>query len=72
MKLSKRKIDLLREFVDFKCEEDGEHENKCGRLEPHKINPKLGYIIRNIKMVCKKHHKIFSSAQRIASGVQGR
>lgn len=70
MSLSKKKIELLREFVDFKCEEDGEHEDKCGTLEPHKISPELGYILTNIKMVCNKHHEIFTSAQRIARGVQ--
>ena len=80
MSLSKRKIDLLREFVDFTCEECHKKEKKVGTLEPHKINPELGYILTNIKMVCayvgkigRKYscHKIFTSAQKIASGIQG-
>lgn len=72
MGLSKRKTDLLRKFVNFKCEECHKHEKKVGRLEPHRINSKLGYTLRNIKMACKKCHNIFSSAQRIAEGIQGR
>ncbi len=72
MSLSKRKIELLREFVNFKCEECGKHEKKVGTLEPHRMNQELGYSIRNIIMCCEKCHEIFTSAQRIAMGVQGR
>ena len=72
MSLSKKKIALLREFVDFTCEECHKEETKVGVLEPHKINPELGYNIRNIKMCCEKCHETFTSAQRIVSGVQGR
>lgn len=72
MSLSAYKIALLREFVDFICEECKKEETKGGKLEPHRINHELGYNIRNIKMVCKKCHEKFTSAQRIASGVQGR
>ena len=80
MSLSKIKIDLLREFVNFKCEECNRHEKKVETLEPHKINPELGYTLRNIKMICSYKgksggkytcHEIFSSAQRIAIGLQG-
>ena len=70
MSLNKRKIDLLRDFVDFKCEECKKHEKKVGVLEPHRINQELGYTLRNIKMSCKKCHEIFTSAHRIAIGVQ--
>jgi len=79
MSLSKRKINLLREYVDFKCEECKRHEKKVKILEPHKINPELGYTLRNIKMICSYKgkiggkyscHEIFSSAQRMAIGVQ--
>jgi len=79
MSLSKRKIDLLREFVNFKCEECKRHEKKVETLGPHKINQELGYTLRNIKMICAYKgkiggkyscHEIFNSAQRMAMGVQ--
>ena len=72
MPLSKQRIEMLRKFVRYTCEECHKHERKVGTLEPHRINQDLGYNIRNIKMVCRKHHNIFSSAQRIADGTQGR
>ncbi len=72
MSLSKRKIALLREFVEFKCESCHKHEKEVGTLEPHRINQELGYTIRNIKMCCSKCHEVFSSAQRISQGIQGR
>lgn len=44
---------------------------KLNEIEIHKINSKLGYSDhRNLKVLCKKHHEIFSSAKRIAIGVQ--
>ena len=70
MGLSKEKILLLRKFVNYHCEACKKNEKKCGTLEPHRINQRLGYILTNIKMSCNNCHKIFSSAQRIASGKQ--
>ena len=70
MSLTPKKILLLRMFVDRICEECHKHEEEVGTLEPHKINQNIGYILRNIKMVCSNCHKIFNSAQRIAIGVQ--
>ena len=72
MPLSKERIELLRKFVRYTCEECHKPESKAGILEPHKINQNLGYNMRNIKMACKRCHGIFSSAQRIAEGIQGR
>lgn len=71
MSLSPKKILLLRMFVDRICEECHKHEEEVGTLEPHKINQEIGYILRNIKMVCPSCHDKYSSAQRIAMGVQG-
>jgi len=74
MGLGQKKINLLREFVDFKCEECHKSEEKVGKLEPHRIRPgNMGgnYNHRNIKMLCKKCHELFSLAQRIAEGIQG-
>lgn len=73
MNLSKKKRDLLREYVNFICEDCKKHERKVGELQSHRIRPgdEGGtYEHRNIKMVCKKCHDIFSSAQRIARGIQ--
>jgi len=66
------KVDLLRKFVDYICEECNRHEDKCGRLEAHRVRQGGEYSLRNVKMVCKKCHGYFSSAQRIASGSQNR
>lgn len=61
----------LKAFVGFRCEEDKEKYLEK-ELEIHKINENLGYSLRNVKVLCKKHHGVFSSAQRIARGIQGR
>jgi len=52
MSLSPSKIKLLREFVNFTCEQCNRHEDKVGKLTPHRINRKGEYCLRNIKMVC--------------------
>lgn len=70
MGLSRKKINLLREFVDYICEECKKSESEVGTLEPHRIKQKGKYELRNIKMVCHSCHEIFSSAQRIAEGTQ--
>ena len=72
MSLSKEKIYLLRKFCNFTCESCKKHEKEVGTLEPHRINQELDYNIRNIKMCCTTCHEIFSSAQRISEGIQGR
>jgi hypothetical protein len=62
MGLSTKKIQLLREFVDFKCEECHKPEKEVGKLQPHRIirGSKGGkYELRNIKMVCKPCHKLY-------------
>ena len=75
MGLSKRKKQLLREFVDFICEQCGKHEKEVGELEVHRIHQGyMGgkYILRNIKLLCSGCHDYLSSADRIASGIQNR
>lgn len=61
----------LKVFVGFKCEVDNKKHPES-ELEIHRINQELGYSLRNVQVVCKKHHEIFSSAQRMAKGTQGR
>ena len=68
MGLSKRKIELLREFVDYICEfchfKEGKKDKDgdiVGILQPHKL--KRGceggtYEHRNIKMGCPKCHDL--------------
>ena len=74
MGLSKKKKIALCEFHDYLCEEcklKKAKKLKLNELEIHKINPELGYENhRNLKVLCHKHHEIFTSAQRIASGIQ--
>lgn len=51
---------VLREMVEFNCEECGKNETEVGTLEPHRFkrgNQGGKYIPRNIKMVCNDCHK---------------
>ena len=60
MKLSKKKVMLLREFVDYKCEECHKHESEVGNLIPHRLRRAWNggtYELRNIKMVCWACHR---------------
>jgi len=62
MPLSKKKINLLREFTEFICEECKKPEKEVGKLQPHRIcrGYRGGeYCMRNIKMVCKKCHDLY-------------
>jgi len=70
MGLSESKISLLRQFVDFKCQQCKKHEKIVGRLEPHRIKQGGEYNINNLKLCCHACHEIFSSAQRIAQRIQ--
>ncbi|KKK53614.1 hypothetical protein LCGC14_3093010, partial [marine sediment metagenome] len=76
MPISKRQKMALCVFHDYQCEDCKVLGNfkryKLEELEIHKINPGLGYKDhRNLKVTCRKHHEYYSSAQRIASGIQG-
>ena len=71
MEISKEKKILLVKFHKFHCEEC-KKKFKLNELEIHKINPELGYEDhRNLKVLCIACHEKFSSAQRIANGLQG-
>jgi len=72
MSLSIKKKKALYDFHDGICEQCKEKFD-LSEIEIHKINPELGYSDhRNLKVLCVACHEIFSSAQRISSGVQGR
>ena len=72
MGILKSKRELLWKLTDKKCEQC-KKKFPLSKIEIHKINPKLGYKnFRNLKVLCKKCHEIFSSAQRISGGIQGR
>lgn len=71
-----RKINLLREFVDFQCEEchktELELSAEAGKkiiLQPHRIKQGGEYSLRNVKMICDKCHSYFTSAQNRAMGI---
>ena len=56
--------EILREMVEYKCEDCGKHEDEVGELQAHRIirGSKGGkYIPRNIKMLCLKHHQLYHS-----------
>jgi len=61
MKLSEKKKELLKQFVDYTCEEC--HKKKqSNQLTPHRINRGYCgglYILRNIKVVCHDCHKLY-------------
>jgi len=62
MKLTKRKKEILREFVDYTCEGCNKHEEIVGTLEVHRIkrgNSGGLYTLNNIKMACNKCHKSY-------------
>ena len=70
MGLSKKKRGLLREFVDFICEECHKHEDEVGELEPHRIKRGIEggkYEHRNIKMVCNECHKIYHGREFVTT-----
>lgn len=73
MGINKRKKRLLCDYNDYKCEEckDGKTLS-LEELEIHRNKPgdEGGtYEHRNCKIVCKKHHEILNSAQRMARGI---
>lgn len=67
--LNEKKKELLRLFVDRKCEECNRSESEVGKLQPHRIKQGGDYSLRNIKMCCERCHKIFSSAQNKSMGI---
>ena len=66
MKLSNKKKELLRDFVDRDCENCHKNEIEVGKLTPHRIRRGCQgglYELRNIKMVCSDCHKLFHSGE---------
>lgn len=60
MKLSQKKKRILKEFVDFKCEQCHKVFDEKD-LEIHRINRKMDYCLRNVKVLCNKHHRLYHS-----------
>jgi len=63
---TKNQKKVLRELVNFTCEECGNHEDEVGPLQPHRMkrgNAGGKYIPRNIKMVCSKCHKEYHGGE---------
>jgi hypothetical protein len=61
MKLTEKKKKLLREFVDFKCENCHKHETITGTLWIHHINRKChggSDNFRNLKVICSACSKL--------------
>lgn len=55
-------IKVLRQLVNFVCEQCNKHEEEVGTLQPHRLkrgNVGGEYIPRNIKMVCNKCHDLY-------------
>ena len=72
MSISIKKKKALYDFHDGICEQC-KKKFPLSEIEIHKINPELGYLDhRNLKVLCEECHEIFTSAQNIASGIQGR
>ena len=59
-KLTERQKLVLRELVNFTCEECKKHEEVVGKLQAHRMKRGIvggKYIPRNIKMLCSECHK---------------
>ena len=54
MKLSKKQLEKIKEIVG--CEHKGCKEKD---LEVHRINRGGKYCLRNIIILCKKHHRMY-------------
>jgi len=54
MKLTKTQLNKIKKIVG--CEHEGCKEKD---LEVHRINRGGEYSLRNIKILCKKHHKLY-------------
>ena len=66
MKPTERQKRVLRELVDFRCQECDRSEEQVGILETHRIKRgNIGgkYHPNNIKMVCKSCHKKYHSGE---------
>lgn len=66
MSLSPKKIALMREMIDFICEECHKHEEVVGTLQPHRLTRGFDggkYEYRNLKMVCKSCHKEYHGGE---------
>jgi hypothetical protein len=61
MKLSEKKKELLREFVNRKCECCNKSESEVGKLTIHRVKRGSSggeYILRNVLVCCSNcHHK---------------
>lgn len=61
MSLPQSKTKLLRNYVNYICENCHRNEDEVGTLQAHRIrrgNDGGRYILRNILMVCKKCHQL--------------
>ena len=58
-KLTEKQKRILKELVDFKCQDCGKSEKEVGTLEIHRINRGEDggkYIPNNVKILCKECH----------------
>jgi 5-methylcytosine-specific restriction endonuclease McrA len=65
-KLTDKQKLVLRELVNFRCQECDKPEEQIGTLEIHRIRRgNLGgkYVPNNLKIVCKSCHKLYHSQE---------
>jgi len=58
--------EAYRKAVKFTCESCKKHEDEVGKLEVHRVKRgRSGGTYRpgNVKMLCKKHHKMIHSGE---------
>lgn len=58
MKLTKTQLNKIKEIVG--CEHEGCKEKD---LETHRINRGGEYNLRNIKILCRAHHKMYHCSE---------
>ena len=71
MGINQAKKELLCKFQDMKCEECHKIFT-IDKLEIHRIKHGDYSNHRTLKVVCKKCHDFYSSADRITRGIQGK
>ena len=65
-KLTEKQKTVLREMVDFTCQQCKNHEDKVGKLEPHRMkrgNAGGLYTPNNILMLCDECHKMMHGGE---------
>jgi len=65
-RLTKKQKEILRQLVNFKCQNCKKSEKEVGELHVHRIRRGFQggeYVPNNIMMLCEKCHREFHSGE---------